>query len=218
VSHTTPINFKRPFRDIPRGEKRTELKDIPSNGEVDSVAVNVFFLFQLPSMRIPPLSAIPSPTDTQSGVLQHRPSGVFFWSIHTIPTMSRQHILPSWGFLVWPSLLGLVGFASPLLRFAGGLEGALLSASGNTYWTRGLDLSWLGAFVLVVFAKKINRLSFPPLNCIPRLVDVSRANLNTRYRIIITTIPWLRHRCQHVRNVLAHGLIDSTSPSLTRSV
>jgi hypothetical protein len=77
VSHTTPINFKRPFRDIPRGEKRTELKDIPSNGEVDSVAVNVFFLFQLPSMSIPPLAAIASPTNTQSGILQHRPSGVF---------------------------------------------------------------------------------------------------------------------------------------------
>jgi hypothetical protein len=137
VSHTTSTNFKRPFRDIPRGEKRMELKDIPSNGEVDSVAVNVFFLFQLPSMRIPTLLAsvfilasrpcplylarqIRNPGSCNTAYL------AFFWSIHTFLTMLRQHILPSWGFLAWPSLLGLVGFVSPLFRFAGGLEGALL--------------------------------------------------------------------------------------------
>jgi hypothetical protein len=57
VSHTTSINHKCPFRDIPRGEKRMEWKDIPSNGEVDGVAVNVFFLFQLLSMRTSTLLA-----------------------------------------------------------------------------------------------------------------------------------------------------------------
>jgi hypothetical protein len=136
VSHTTPINFKRPFRDIPRGEKRTESKNIPSNGEVDSVAVNVFFLFQLPSMRTPTLLASvfifasrPCPLYLARQI--HNPGSCNtaiwrFFGLHTFLTMPRQHILPSWGFLVWPSLLRLAGFASPLFRLAGGLEGALL--------------------------------------------------------------------------------------------
>jgi hypothetical protein len=162
VSHTTPINFKRPFRDIPRGEKRTESKDIPSNGEVDSVAVNVFFLFQLPSMRIPPLSAIPSPTNTQSAVLQHRHL-VFFWSTHFSHDVTTTYntILGVSGLAFLTQASGFCFSFISLRRGPG--RGSPISASGNTYWTRGLDLSWLGVFVLLVFAKKINRLPFPPL-------------------------------------------------------
>jgi hypothetical protein len=136
VSHTTSINFKRPFRDIPRGKKRMESKDIPSNGEVDSVAVNLFFLFQLPSIRIPTLLA-----------------SVFIFASRPCPLyLARQIHNPGscntviWRFLVYTyfshdvtttyfTILGisgpafltrLAGFASPLFRFAGGLEGALL--------------------------------------------------------------------------------------------
>jgi hypothetical protein len=46
-----------PISRYTQGEKRMEWKDIPSNGEVDGVAVNVFFLFQLLSMRTSTLLA-----------------------------------------------------------------------------------------------------------------------------------------------------------------
>jgi hypothetical protein len=76
--------------------------------------------------------------------------------------MSRQHILPSWVFLNWPSLLGLAGFASPLFRFAGGLEGALLYLLLAIHIGQG---DWICPGLVRLccyFSPKINRLSFPP--------------------------------------------------------
>jgi hypothetical protein len=162
VSHTTPINFKRPFRDIPRGDKRTESKDIPSNGEVDSVAVNVFFLFQLPSMRIPPLSAIASPTNTQSGVLQHRHLA-FLWSTYFSHDVTTAYFTIL-GVSGLASLTGASGFCFSFISLRRGAGRG--SPIGICFWQYILDKG--AGFVLAWcvcaggFRQKINRLSFSP--------------------------------------------------------